>query len=130
MRPFRLAFLMLLALAVAPVAIAQNLPAPAVGLSAQPSLCPDSQPGYTCNANINVSWAIPQIVQQGCQGSCHFEFCLTQTGPSGGALNCSSLWTNPNNPNADTTYMLTGSSGANPVWAEYRTVSRGGRDGQ
>jgi len=122
MRPFRLAFLMFLALAFVPSAVAQWA-APAITLSANPANCPDSQPGFTCNAQINVFWAIPQSVLLSCTAGCHVEYCLVQ--PSNGAPppNPCSPWTN-----GTTTWTLDRGNGVNTVYAQYRTVPRGGRD--
>jgi len=118
----RLTFPMLLALVLAPLAVAQNLPAPEITLSAAPLTCPDSQPGYTCNATVSVTWAIPQIIQDGCQSGCHFEYCLTQP-PYGEQPSCQNEWSHQG---PETTFTLTWGNMENKVWAAYATVVSGG----
>jgi len=120
MRPFRRVFLILLALVVVPSAVAQWA-APAVTLSAQPGWCPDSQPGFTCNTAVNVFWAIPESVLLSCTAGCHVEYCLVQP-TSGPPPNPCGSWTN-----GTTTWTLDQGYGVNTVYAQYRTVPRGGR---
>jgi hypothetical protein len=122
----RSASLVPLALFPAPLAAAQSQYwlAPTIGLSARPAYC-DSQPGYTCNASVFVSWQLPQGVT--CGSGCHIEYCLTEDGATDNqgiltACNQQMLWSHTSSP-----YTLGAVNAVNTVYGEFRTVQGGER---
>jgi hypothetical protein len=118
---------LLLAAFFAPIAAAQPWQQPTISLASQGApVCDSPVEGYTCNANINVSWALPSSPT--CQSpGCHDEYCLTQNGTTyqqtGTLVSCEQdmLWTNTQ----PTGFSLDNGNGLNYVYGEFRTVQNG-----